>query len=210
VGDAHNADLEAITAMMPDLIVSWRTGTSSGLTEKLSELGFTVYQSEADTLEKIASTIERFGVLAGTEAIAMTSSQVFRGEINSLRDQYSNREKIPVFYQFWDRPMFTVNGQHLISRFLELCGGENIFSDLDSLTPRVDVESVLAANPRVILASGSDNKRPIWLDEWKVWPELDATALGHLYFIPPDLVQRHTARATQGISTLCEFIDRAR
>ena len=210
VGDANNVDMEAIAVLKPDLIVSWGTGTSAGIFEKLETLGFKVYQSEADTLEKIATTIERFGILAGTDPIAVKSSQEFRSEIDSLVNQYSNRDKVRVFYQFWDRPMYTINGQHLITRFIELCGGENIFSTLESLTPIVDVESVLTGNPQVIIASGSDDERPIWLDEWKTWPELDAVAHGHLYFIAPDLVQRHTVRASQGIRTLCNFIERAR
>ncbi len=210
VGDAHNVDLEAITVLMPDLIVSWRTGTSSALPDRLSTLGFTVYQSEADTLEKIATTIERFGVLAGSEDIARRNSREFRREINVLGLRYSSREKIRVFYQFWNQPMYTVNGQHLITRFLELCGGENIFSGLDSLTPNVDIESVLTANPQVIIASGNDENKPIWLDHWQAWPEIDAVSNDHIYFIPPDLIQRHTARSVHGIRSVCDFIDRAR
>ena len=210
IGDAYNIDMEAITVLMPDLIVSWGSGTSSGIPERLSALGFTVYQSEADTLEKIATTIERFGILAGTEPVAVQSSQKFRSEIEMLAEQFSEKVKIRVFYQFWDRPMYTVNGQHLITRFIELCGGENIFSDLDSLTPIVDIESVLTANPQVIIASGSDDKRPEWLDKWEAWPELSAVSLGHLYFVAPDLIQRHTVRASQGIRTICHFIDQAR
>ena len=52
--------------------------------------------------------------------------------------------------------------------------------------------------------------RPEWLDAWQDWPQLDAVAQNHLYFIPPDLVQRHTPRALQGVSRMCEQIDRAR
>jgi iron complex transport system substrate-binding protein len=210
IGDAHNVDMEAIIALKPDLIVSWRTGTAAGISEKLSALGFTVYQAEPDTLEKIAHTIEHFGHLAGTETAAMQSSQTFLDEIQTLDDRYSKKDKVRVFYQFWDRPMYTVNGQHLITRFIELCGGENIYSGLESLTPIVDVESVLVANPGVIIASGNDENRPDWLDNWKAWPELGAVAHDHLYSISPDLVQRHSVRVIQGIRSLCSYIDRAR
>jgi hypothetical protein len=40
-------------------------------------------------------------------------------------------------------PLYTINGQHLVSRF-ELCGGANIFCDA-MLAPQVSHEAVIAA-----------------------------------------------------------------
>ena len=38
---------------------------------------------------------------------------------------------------------------------------------LPILAPTVTVEAVIAANPEVIVASGMDNARPEWLDDWR-------------------------------------------
>ena len=78
------------------------------------------------------------------------------------------------------------------------------------LAPKVSIEAVLVRNPEVIIASGMDIDRPEWLDDWKQWPGLTAVQKDNLYFIPPELLQRHTPRALIGARQMCEHIDRAR
>jgi iron complex transport system substrate-binding protein len=117
---------------------------------------------------------------------------------------------VTVFYQIWDRPLMTVNDHHLISDAIRLCGGRNVFGGLAQLAPTIGVEGVLAADPEVIVASGMGESRPDWLDQWKRWPRLAATAAGNLYFIPPELIQRHTPRILDGATRLCGFLEEAR
>lgn len=210
IGDSYNHDIEAIIALKPELIVLWDSGTGEPAYRKLNDLGFIVYRSEPDTLEKIASSITRLGQLSGTEQFANLHSKQMLEQINQLRRQYSHKSIISVFYQFWDRPVFTVNGQHLISRIIELCGGRNIFSGLSPLTPQINPESVLQLDPQVIIASGENDTPPAWLDFWRSWPDLAANANKHIYSIPPDYIQRHTPRIIQGATMMCEFINRAR
>lgn len=210
IGDSFNLDFEAIIALQPDLIVLWDSGTGAAAYQKLTELGLTVYRSEPATLEKIASSISRLGQLAGTGPIATPNSEQLLDQIRRLREQYSHKNIIQVFYQFWDRPVFTVSGQHLISRIIELCGGHNIFADLSPLTPQINPEAVLQRDPQVIIASGETATPPAWLEYWNKWPELSATTHGHVYSIPPDYIQRHTPRIIRGATMMCEFIDQAR
>ena len=210
IGDSFNLDIEAIVRLQPDLVVLWQSGNRAEAYEKLKELGLTVYRSEPDTLEKIASTIVRFGQLAASEAVATQNSTDLLKMISSLRDQYARRSRVRVFYQFWDRPIFTVNAQHLISHIIDMCGGQNIFADLSTLTPQINPEAVLERNPEVIIGSGENASPPDWLDDWKAWPEMAANRNGQLYSIPPDYIQRHTSRVITGATMMCEFIDRAR
>jgi iron complex transport system substrate-binding protein len=210
IGDSFNLDIEAIISLQPDLILLWQSGTGEPAWRKLKALGLTVYRSEPDTLEKIASSIERFGQLADTTAIANSQSRELRAQIAQLGEVYTQKPVIRVFYQFWDKPIYTVNGQHLISHIIELCGGQNIYADLGTLTPRINPESVLERNPEVIIASGVDETPPAWLDYWKQWPELTATQRDQIYYIPPDYLQRHTPRVMNGATRVCEYIDRAR
>src|SRR5690606_14039845 len=122
----------------------------------------------------------------------------------------SHRPTVRAFYQVWDRPMLTVNGAHVISKVMKLCGGENVFAALPALAPEIDREAVLRADPQVIVASGADERRPAWLDAWKAFPGLAAVAGGHLYAIPPDLIQRHTPRLLDGAQRLCGIFERVR
>ena len=116
---------------------------------------------------------------------------------------YGGQRQIRVLYQIWNEPLQTVNGDHLISQVIGLCGGSNIFAGAAGLAPRISVESVLQRNPEAIVASGMDKARPEWLDQWRAYPAIDAVAKQALFFVDPDHIQRPTARILLGASELC-------
>ena len=210
VGSFGNFDLEAIAALKPDLVVAWKSGSRAGQLERLVALGVPVYIEEPGTLEEIAREIEVFGALAGRVDVAREAARDFRARLADLRQRYSARPRVRAFYQVWHQPLLTVSDRHLLGAVMALCGGENVFGALEALTPTLSTEAVLAANPEVIIASGMDAARPEWLDQWRRWPTLKATAADNLFFIPPDLLQRHTPRLLDGASLMCEQFDRAR
>jgi iron complex transport system substrate-binding protein len=210
IGSDAGIDLEAVLALNPDLIVAWPNAGSVKAVDRLAALRLPVFRSEPRELDDIARTLERLGVLAGTEAHAAQEAASFRARAASLERRYARREPVRVFYQVWDRPLLTVNGQHVISKVIRLCGGENVFATLPVIAPEIDREAVLKANPQVIVASGAGGERPAWLDAWKAFPGLGAVQHGHLYSIPADLIQRHTPRLLEGAERLCEVLDRVR
>ena len=210
VGRFNGLDIERILELKPDLIVAWQSGNPKSSITQLKNLNLEVYVAEPKNLSSIASHIEKLSVLTGTESRAQIAIQEFNSIYGELKRRYNNKSKVKIFYQLWDRPIITVGGNELINDIIELCGGENIFGDLPQLAPKIDQESVLIRNPKVIVASGSNTERPQWLDEWKLWPQLTAVAEENLYFIIPELLQRHTPRALLGTRQMCEYIDQAR
>jgi iron complex transport system substrate-binding protein len=210
VGRHDLLDLEAILLLQPDLIVSWKTGNPAASINRLKEFGIPVYVAEPKQLNSIPIHIEKLGILAGTMNRASEVITRFNDTLQKLETDFGNQSRVSVFYQVWDTPLITAGGNELINDIVNLCGGMNIFADLSMMAPKIDKESVLARNPQIIIASGMDIARPEWLDSWLEWPTLDAVANGHLYFIPPDLLQRHTPRALQGAQLMCEQINRAR
>ena len=201
--------MEAIVALAPDLIVAWRSGNPRSAVQSLIELGLNVYVAEPTTIASIADHIERFATLAGTLPSGMAAAKDFREQLTRLSDTYQSRTSVSVFYQVWNEPLISVGGNELINDIIRLCGGSNIFDDL-GLAPKVSEEAVLLRNPQVIIASGMDAARPAWLDDWLRWPQLRAVANDDLYFVPPDLVQRHSLRVLSGTQQTCEHIEKAR
>ena len=210
VGRFDLLDIERILELQPDLIIAWRSGNPRSSISQLKNLGLTVYIAEPKNLTSIANHIYKLSVLTGTQEEAKSAIQEFNRTYEELRTQYSNRAKIKTFYQVWDKPIITVGGNELINDIIELCGGENIFKEIQLVAPKIDQESVLIRNPAVIIASGSNTERPKWLDDWKRWPDLTAVTEGNLFFIIPELLQRHTPRALIGATQMCTYIERAR
>jgi iron complex transport system substrate-binding protein len=210
VGSETAIDLEALVALAPDLVIAWPNAGSARAVERIAALGIPVFRSEPRELEDIARTMETLGRLAGTEAAARAAARKFRVRAAAIERTYGKRPHVRVFYQVWDRPLVTVSGAHVISKAMRLCGGENVLAGLPGIAPEIDRETVLRADPEVIVASGPDGTRPAWLDEWQAFPALAAVRHGNLYAIPPELLQRHTPRLLDGAEELCRILEDVR
>ncbi|MDP2170610.1 MAG: cobalamin-binding protein [Rhodocyclaceae bacterium] len=210
VGGYSKLDLETIVALQPDLAVGWASGNAPANIAKLRSLGIPVFLAQPERIDDVASNLERYGELAGTQAVARAAAADFRDRLRGLREKYGARPTVRTFYQIWRQPLMTVGGGQVISDAIRLCGGVNVFAELKLLAPKVTVEAVLAANPEVIIASGMDSARPEWLDDWRQWRALAAVKRDNLFFIPPDLIQRHTPRLVEGAAQLCAHLETAR
>ncbi|MFA7558043.1 MAG: cobalamin-binding protein [Hydrogenophaga sp.] len=209
VGSYAALDIERILALRPDLVVGWQSGNGPVL-ERLRALGLTVYVTEPRRFEDVLRAIDNLGVLAGSTKTAREATAGLRTRLVALQQRYAQAPAVSVFYQVWHQPLMTVGGSHLVTRIIETCGGRNVFAGVEALAPAVGVESVLAAAPEAIVASGMDEARPEWLDDWRRWPQLPAVRDGHLFFIPPDLLQRPTPRLLDGAERLCVALARVR
>jgi iron complex transport system substrate-binding protein len=210
VGGYSRLDFEAILALKPDLAVGWASGNGLDTLQRLRQLGVPVFASQPGTLPELDTTIEKLGALAGTPAAARRSAAEFRARLAALRARYAGRDEVSVYYAIWNRPPITVNDAHLISDVIRLCGGRNVFGRLRTLAPAINEEDVVRADPEAIVASGSGDEPPEWLDDWKRWPRLTAVARGNLYAVPPQLIQRATPRVLDGAERLCAALDDAR
>lgn len=210
VGSYNAFSLETIVSLQPDLIVMWGSGNGDQALARLELLGVPVFVSEPRKLEDIPRAIRALGLLAGK----VEASEAKAGEIEqafaALHDKYSARPQLKVLYEIWNEPLQTINGEHLISQVIELCGGHNIFARVATLAPRINIESVLALAPDAIVASGMGESRPEWLDEWRRYPSLPAVHNNALFFVDPDHLQRPTARVVLGAQSLCEQLESAR
>ena len=209
VGSGYQLDLEAITGLKADLIVGWESGNNPAQLEQLKKMGFKLYLSEPKNLRGIAKNLRDLGALLGNKTNADQQADDFLAELEKLETENNSRIKPKVFYQVWDKPLFTVNGKHMISRVIELCGGENIFKELTALSPQVDIEAIIARNPQLIIA-GLSKERESWLSDWKKWTSIDAVKNNQLYGINADLIVRQTPRILLGAKKMCEQIAQAR
>ena len=210
VGGYTSVDMEKVAALKPDLVVAWKSGNRGAHLDKLRALGIPVFINEPRRIDDVARSIAQLGKLAGTDSAGEAAAQAFRKRHAALAAKYSARPPVRIFYEAWNRPLMTINGEHLISDVIRLCGGDNVFAKLPMLAPTIDAEAVLAAMPEVIVASGMGEGRPEWLDDWRKWTKLPAVAQGNLFFIPPDQIQRHTPRILDGAERLCGQLDEAR
>ncbi len=168
-----------------------------------------MFFSEPESFEAVAANIRALGLLLGSSQTAEKSASQFEAELAKLRKTYSDRAAVSVFYQVWKDPLITINGEHLITRVIEFCGGKNLFADLALRAPKVSLESVIAANPQAVIVGVNDDRLE-WVDDWNRWREMQAVRQGHVYAVDADLIVRQSPRVLQGARQLCEHLEKVR
>lgn len=209
VGDGSRVDLERIVTLKPDLILAWKSGNQAGDIARLEQLGFAVFVTEPDRLADIPRLLRAVGTLAGTVPAAAQAIDKFNNEINQLRNLYGRRSPLRVFYEIWHRPLLTVNGRHMISDVISLCGGRNVFANAPVQTPTVSVEAVLAARPEAILGGGSAAQEKEFAAQWRASP-VEALRRVPVFYVNPDTIQRQTPRIVEGARAICEHLEKVR
>jgi len=210
VGSYHAVNVEKIIKLNPDLIIAWKTGNRSKDIEKLQQLGFKIIYSEPYKLNDIPKEIRYFGQVLHTQETADKVATRLENKLDLLSTANQNKTKVTAYYQIWNSPMMTINGEQTISQAMRICGANNVFSDLPILASEVNIESVIKRNPDTILLGGQKEVQQGWFDAWLKWSNINAVKTQQIYLLQADTFQRPTERLIEGIEGLCQKIDLVR
>jgi iron complex transport system substrate-binding protein len=210
IGRNDRIDIERVLALKPDLLVAWRSGNTAAQLEQLSRLGIPLFYSDPQRLDEVADSLIRLGQLLGTEATAQAAAGAFRRQVAALTARYAQRPPVRVFYQIWDRPLYTLNGSHIVSDALRICGGRNVFAGLKVTAPSIGIEAVLQENPEVIFGSERHDAAAPGIAMWRAYPGLLAVQRDNLFVLDGELLARAGPRIADGAALLCDKLDVAR
>jgi len=210
IGDAVSIDLERLVRIHPDVVVAWPAGGNPAQRAKIARLDIPVYEQEAKRLAELAPSIRRLGVLAGTASRAEAAARAIEARLESLRRTYAGAEDAArqpsVLLEVWNRPIYTVGGQHLMTDALELCGARNVFADLPEAGPVVDIEAVIARDPDIIIAAGPPGESAAWLTDWKRFTTLRAVHAQRLVAFEDQGLSRLGPSVLDATEALCRAI----
>lgn len=207
IGDAFRVDMERLASLEPDLVLAWAEGTPGALVDQLERRGYDVVEISTRSVADVAAALRLIGRRLGTETQAEAAADEFDRALDALVEARPDVASLRVFYQVSAQPLYTISGAHYISELITLCGGQNIFRELDDLAAVVTVESVLSRDPELILASAEDAEVLAFWDEWQ---SISAVRANNLRLLAPDTLARPTPRLLQGAVDICEAIDRSR
>jgi iron complex transport system substrate-binding protein len=204
IANAGRVNFERLVELKPDLVLAWRTGNSTLQLERLQRMGFSVLTTETARLQDVPRVMRLIGAATGREAGAERQAREYEQDIERLRQDHAGKPLLSVFVEIWHHPMLSVNGQHLISDALTLCGGRNVFAGAKPLTPAVSHEQLLGAQPDVIITSTEDRA------DWQGWEAVPAVRNKRIYVVNPDFLHRFGPRSLDGARAVCQSLDRAR
>jgi iron complex transport system substrate-binding protein len=210
IGSNSQIDMERVIAMKPDLLIVWQSGNTARQIAQLESLGIPVFHSEPRSFEAVETNLLRFGRLLGTEQVAGQAAAQFRAKVDRLRTRYASRPPVTVFYQAWDNPLFTLNGEQIASDAIRLCGGRNIFAELKTIAPQVGTEAVLQADPEAIVGGKRYTPQDRGLSIWQPYRGMRAVRRNNLFTLDGEMITRPGPRVVDGAAVLCARLEEAR
>lgn len=204
VGRIGQLEMEGLLGLQPTLVLLWPDSISRAQRDQLSQFGVPVLIAQPTSLAQLAEQFAVIGQRVGRGEQGRELQRQFEQGLEQLRERYRREPPLDVFYQIWNRPLYTLGGPQVIGEAIEICGGQNIFADIQLPAPQVSVESVLARNPDVILAGSGAQ-----LADWSAWPQLKAVRKGQLWEVPDKGLERPSFQMLKAIRKLCDVMEQA-
>lgn len=201
VGRIGQLEMEKLLSLRPTLVLLWPDSISRAQREQLEQFRIPVLVADPASLAELARQFARIGQRIGRADNGRELEQRFNEGLADLRERYGRARPVSVFYQVWNRPLYTLGGTQIVSDAIGVCGGRNLFADLSLPAPQVSVESVLSRNPEVILAGSGAQ-----LAEWRAWPQLEAVRKEQLWEVPDKGLERPSFQMLGAIGKLCEVM----
>lgn len=209
VGDAFSIDHEQLTLLAPDIVLAWESGTPRHTVDELRDLGFRIEVLRTRNLADVADALRTIGALTSSNETAAEAADQFVAELSALRQANEGAEPIRVFYQVSAQPLYTVSGAHYVSELVELCGGENIFAELNELAPAVSAEAVLVRDPELLLAGrAAETASPF--AQWQRWPDMAANRYANRFYVDADALGRAGPRLAEAGAAICQSLEAGR
>jgi iron complex transport system substrate-binding protein len=208
VASALGPQVEALAALRPDLVLAWHDSIRPNDVERIERLGIPVFVARARRIEDPPRLAEAIARLAATDAAPAV--RAYRERFRAARLAQAGRPRVRLFVEVWHKPLTTIGGTHWINEMLDVCGGDNIFADMEAVAPVVSWEEVYRRDPDAILGTPAPGREADFRAAWRQRAALRAGDEDRFVFVDADKLQRPTLRLADGVAELCAGLERAR
>ncbi|NIT58953.1 MAG: ABC transporter substrate-binding protein, partial [Aliifodinibius sp.] len=205
IGGYLNPDYEKIVALQPDIIIML---PNLEMERKLQNLGLRTFTLPDETVEQILHSIKTIGRLLNHEQQAQALVQGIRDTLSWVAEQTTVDDSISTLLIVGReanslKGLYAAGEDTYLSEILQLCGGTNVFADIDSRYFDVSKEAVIQRNPkaifelRIIDAHDQSNQVSKLKQDWQQLPILQAVKLNRIYLFTERYFQIPGPRISQ-------------
>lgn len=208
-------DLEALARLKPDLVLASLSvpGMERNIAG-LERLGLPYLVLAPQSVAEIRADILRVGSALGLDERARQAVSGMDAGFAQLAQEAAGREPVPVYLEWWPKPMFSPGGACWSNELIECAGGRNVFRDRPGQSGEVQAGDVARADPRVILVAWCG----VPLDKLNVQKVLTRPGLegvsavreGRVVAIDESLLGRPGPRVVEGARQIAKAIAAAR
>jgi len=210
VGGFSTPNIEEVVAKSPDLVMAANIHKTK-IVPQLEARGLTVVVLDPKNIDEVIAAITLVGQVTAKEAEAKTLTDNMRKRIHTVTDKIILLSYRPsVCFIVWHEPLNVAGSGTFHDELIEKAGGFNIAHGLTGYSKDLSLESLIAANPAVIIAGvgmGDGGDKP--LQFIKTEPRLkDVIAIQkkQVYAIDQDIAGRAGPRIVDALEQFTNFI----
>ena len=205
VGDTQTPNVERIITLRPQIVFVSTASQLEAFSRTLDEQGIAVYVTNPTTLEHVFQNLRRFGELFGRRDAAEELVTSLSARANAVRQMNpGSLQKVRVFIQISNEPLFTIGRDSFLTELLEQAGGTSVTKDVPTGYPKLSKETAAALDPDVIILSESDDNR----EPNAVFKDSRAVKNGRVYRINADIISRPGPRLVDALEEISRMLDR--
>ncbi len=210
IGGFQNPNLEKVVSLAPDLVLAANIHKTQ-IVPQLESKGLTVVTLDPRTLDDVLAAITLVGKITGTskEAAGLVSSMSQRIKaVTDKTDTLTEAQRPRVLYVVWHDPLMGSGLGTFHDELIKKAGGTNIVTGTGY--PSISLESVVQANPDVILAGvsmgeGGDAPLTFAREEARL-RDISARVNNRIYGVDSDITGRAGPRIVDALEQFARLI----
>jgi iron complex transport system substrate-binding protein len=202
---------EKIIALDPDLVLAAEINSPEQV-KALETLGLTVLLlGNPTSFEGLDANIRLLGEITGRSAEGAALASSLNARIARVRERIAGVARRPtVFYEIDStdptKP-WTAGAGTFIDTLIRLAGGENLGARFGGDFPRVSIETIIRADPDVIILGDAAFGVTVETARGRAgWEGLSAVQNGRIHAFDDDLGSRPGPRLVEGLETLARLL----
>ncbi|MEW6489554.1 MAG: cobalamin-binding protein [Thermodesulfobacteriota bacterium] len=207
VGSYAAPSLEAVAALVPDLVFASADMTRPTAVSRLESLGIPVYVVYPRSVADTARMLRAIGAVTGAPEAGERLAAELEAAVMRVEAAVSGRARPRVLLCVMVQPLVVTGPGTLADDLITTAGGQNCVPPGPAAYPTWGPEAVLAADPDVILVSPHPGQ-PDPGAVFRRWPELRAVAQGRVRAVETDWVHRPGPRLARGLEAVARALHR--
>ena len=204
--DAKTISIEKIVSFNPDLIIIY-SGMHDFMIASLEKFGIPYYVSKDATISDVIDEIRDIAYLTGHKSKGDELSDSYKKIVAELSKSIGSQDSRPkVYWEVYNNPYMSIGKNSFMTDVVKICGGKNIFDDVEQDYPVVSEETIIASNPDFILLP---NDMFPDVDEVKGragWQNISAVKNGNIVIIDADIYTRPGPRIFAALQSMNKIL----
>ena len=203
LGPGVRPNVEAVLAAQPDLVLLYASADNRAAARRLRDAGVATLSLKVDRIEHFERCALMLGRVLGDSAMARSTVDSVKATLSRVTARTSGLARPRVLWPVDISPVIAIGAGSFLNELMEIAGAENVYGDMDAVSPQLSLEDVHARDPDVILANERLAER-IRTDP--AWRSLRAVRSGRVLIADEVLMGRPSVRMGEAAVALAQLL----